>query len=243
MAYDGSHEFNVLGSLCRNKGKMSGFRKSFSLRQGQVENFCGEREKFEGFEKVGRELRRIKEICTGGTDKDVKIRSRSMEILIKKFKFLNFSCKFFPGFGPGCTFDNFKLRNNEFGVQVSEEESANLNVDESQLKIINKFKRRKERCKVLNEFGCEEIMTGRIERYNLKGRFGKLVCGSHQLWVYEDDLVVSGVNLRKFKKSVREKSKIQVTFCVNKTNEGGEIKLRPVNIQVKYECINNSQAK
>ena len=234
MAYGGVPELCGLGDYCGNSGKMCGFSRSFSLegRKGRI--FYGEREKIEGLEGVNGGFKRIKEACTGVTGKTGRIRCKS---LVKKIKILNFSCTVFPGSGGCCCFAGFGEDDKGFGVRNGEKGSGNLSYSESQLKIFGRFKRRKERCRVLNEGICEEIVTGRIERYNLKGRFGKLVSGSHTLWVYEDDLVVSGVNLRKFKKSVRKKSQIQVTFCIKKASEAGEIKLRPVNIQLKYDPI------
>lgn len=97
-----------------------------------------------------------------------------------------------------------------------------------------KFRKRKERCTKENETVCSEVIYGVIDRYNLKKRFGKIKTSEQKFLVYEDDLVVSGVNLRHFKKAVLNKENIKVEFKIKKFEDNGIQKARPYDIRMIF---------
>jgi hypothetical protein len=97
-----------------------------------------------------------------------------------------------------------------------------------------KFRKRKERCTKENETVCSEVIYGVIDRYNLKKRFGKIKTSEQKFLVYEDDLVVSGVNLRHFKKAVLNKVNINVEFKIKKFEDNGIQKARPCDIRMIF---------
>lgn len=96
-----------------------------------------------------------------------------------------------------------------------------------------KYKKRRERCKHENEETSSEIIQGEIKRYNLKNRFGVICFNQQKVNVYEDDLILSGTNIKKFKDMVKKKIKILVEFQLKKVFEEGSEKYRPYNIIIK----------
>ena len=97
---------------------------------------------------------------------------------------------------------------------------------------LNRYKKRRERCTHNNEEVNSEVIEGEIKRYNLKKRFGVICFYQQKVNVYEDDLILSGTNIKIFKDLVKKKCKIMVMFQLKKVFEEGVEKLRPINIQV-----------
>ena len=100
---------------------------------------------------------------------------------------------------------------------------------------LDKFKKRKERCTKSNETISNEVINGVIDRYNLKNRFGRIKTSESKYVLYEDDLVVSGVNLRHFKKAIKQKENIKVEFKIKKYEDNGTQKLRPCEITTIFD--------
>lgn len=98
---------------------------------------------------------------------------------------------------------------------------------------LNRHKKRRERCKHENEEQSSEVVEGEIKRYNLKNRFGVICYNQQKVNVYEDDLILSGTNIKKFKDMVKKKVKILVEFQLKKVLEEGVEKFRPYNILIK----------
>jgi hypothetical protein len=97
---------------------------------------------------------------------------------------------------------------------------------------LEKFKKRKERCTNLNESFSLQVHVGVVFRYSLKKRLGKIKFDEQKIVLFEDDLVVSGVNLRQFKNSVGRKENIRVQFKIKKYEENGNVKTRPFDIRI-----------
>jgi hypothetical protein len=97
---------------------------------------------------------------------------------------------------------------------------------------LDKFRKRKERCTRQNETISNEVINGVIDRYNLKNRFGRIKTSEKKFVLYEDDLVVSGVNLRHFKNAVKKKENIKVEFKIKQFEDNGAEKIRPCEIRI-----------
>lgn len=99
---------------------------------------------------------------------------------------------------------------------------------------VHKFKKRRERCALPSEIVEETILVGEIKNYNLKGRFGVVKTENGKYTVYEDDLLISGVGLRRFKKAVSKKEAITVEFKIKRSTQEVE-KSRIQIVQVVYK--------
>lgn len=183
------------------------------------------------------DLRRIDESYSCPTDKTGSFHSKASKKVSKSLNFLNFPHGHIEGFNSFRCFYSLNKYFKATSLRGSSKNQENSNFIEKKGKNSGRFKRRKERCSHLNEKICEDFVYGRIERYNLKARFGKIVFGNQKLWVYEDDLVLSGVNLRKFKESVKKKYRIVTKFLIKQVNEGEKMIFRPASIQVQYENL------
>jgi hypothetical protein len=77
---------------------------------------------------------------------------------------------------------------------------------------------------------------GFLKFYNLKKRYGFMLVENEdfEVFICEDDLLVSGQNLRKFKDDVYKKKSVQCEFNVKKyLNDEGVEKRKAINIMVK----------
>lgn len=104
---------------------------------------------------------------------------------------------------------------------------------------IHKFKKRRERCALISEVVEETVLVGEIKNYNLKGRFGIVKTDSGKYTVYEDDLLISGVSLRRFKKAVSKKEMILVEFKIKRSTQEVD-KSRIQVVQVVYKEKTNN---
>lgn len=88
------------------------------------------------------------------------------------------------------------------------------------------------------EFETEDVSgdrhTGSIKFYNLKKRFGfvSMDDDSTDVFICEDDLIVSGINHKKFKQDVFNKEIVRVSFCVKSYVEKGKTKRKAIEIEV-----------
>lgn len=115
---------------------------------------------------------------------------------------------------------------------ISFSDSTDLPYVQLQAPPLNRYKKRRERCSHENEEVNLKVIEGEVKRYNLKNRFGFIYYKQQKVNVYEDDLILSGTNIKKFKDLVKKKCKIIVEFQLKKVFEEGVEKLRPINIQV-----------
>jgi hypothetical protein len=99
---------------------------------------------------------------------------------------------------------------------------------------LERFKRRKERCALVEEVVDEKVLEGEVKRYSFSHRCGNLCYGNEKINVFEDDLVTSKINLNKFKRMVQRKEKIFVLFQIKKGIKDEKEVLKPVNI--KFRC-------
>ncbi|OMJ82085.1 hypothetical protein SteCoe_17303 [Stentor coeruleus] len=106
----------------------------------------------------------------------------------------------------------------------------------------NRHRRRKERCTFNNEIVSEERFTGMLKNYKLKIRYGFIKTENKKIFVCEDDLILSGVNLKKFKDSVFSKAPISLDFNIKSYTENGKQVLRATKIEMKYGVDNPSKS-
>ena len=85
---------------------------------------------------------------------------------------------------------------------------------------------------------CEEILskerfTGEIKFYQLKKRFGfiSLDLDKTDVFLCEDDLVLSGINIKKFKEAVFKKIPQKFSFIIKHYLENGNEKRKAVEVQ------------
>ncbi|OMJ87712.1 hypothetical protein SteCoe_10556 [Stentor coeruleus] len=102
----------------------------------------------------------------------------------------------------------------------------------------NRHRRRKERCTFTNEIVSEERFTGVLKKYKLKTRYGFIKTDNKKIFVCEDDLILSGVNIKKFKDSVRGKVQVYLDFNMKSYTENGKEIIRATKIEVKYGLEN-----
>ena len=93
-----------------------------------------------------------------------------------------------------------------------------------------KYQKRKERSTFENEKTTINKFVGILKKYNLRKRFGFIkvddgIEGSKaQVFICEDDIILSGVNYKQFKESVYKKQKISMRFNISKhIHEGKEV--------------------
>lgn len=129
----------------------------------------------------------------------------------------------------------------EDNEETSEDSHINdpklLDVCRVQLKQppIGKFKKRKERCVNNGHVIIKEKAKGIVQNYCLKKRFGFVKTDNSKIFVYEDDIALSGISLRQFKSLISKKVKITVEFDVAKVIESDKEKLKAINIKFIYD--------
>ena len=79
----------------------------------------------------------------------------------------------------------------------------------------------------------EERTTGEIKFYQLKKRFGFISLDEDKsdIFLCEDDLVLSGINIKKFKETVFKKVQQRFSFLIKYYSEKGAIKRKVVDIR------------
>lgn len=87
-------------------------------------------------------------------------------------------------------------------------------------------------------FNQEEVIekkfTGKLKFYQLKKRFGFITLDEDQadIFLCEDDLLLSGINHKKFKENVINKEPINFKFFIKKYIEKGRDKRKAIDIEV-----------
>ena len=101
--------------------------------------------------------------------------------------------------------------------------------------IPNKFGlvKREKRGTFNEEELSSERATGEIKFYQLKRRFGFISLDEDKsdIFLCEDDLVISGINIKKFKETVFKKITQRFSFFIKYYNEDGAIKRKVVDIR------------
>lgn len=146
--------------------------------------------------------------------------------------------------------DKIVKRNFFYFSHLITEEEEKIKFDNKKLEIrldlqdiklqpppIQKLKKRHERCALPNEVVDELVLKGEIKKYNLKGRFGIITANSEKFTVYEDDLLISGVHIRRFKKAVSKKESILIEFKIKRSMQETE-KNRIQVVNVVYQGKN-----
>ncbi|OMJ93395.1 hypothetical protein SteCoe_3637 [Stentor coeruleus] len=98
----------------------------------------------------------------------------------------------------------------------------------------NRHRRRKERCTFNNETLSEQRIKGVLKNYKLKRRYGFIKTENSTIFLCEDDLILSGVHLKKFKDSVSRKIPIYLEFNLKTILENGKEVQRAANIQINF---------
>ena len=83
----------------------------------------------------------------------------------------------------------------------------------------------------------EERFTGEIKFYQLKKRFGfiSLDVDKSDVFLCEDDLVLSGISIKKFKEAIFKKIQQRFSFHIKKYDENGNEKRKAINIELLSE--------
>ncbi|CAG9319674.1 unnamed protein product [Blepharisma stoltei] len=99
--------------------------------------------------------------------------------------------------------------------------------------------KRKKRGEFQDETIIQNRYTGILKFYKLKNRFGFIAMddGSTDVFICEDDLVLSGVNLKKFKQDVYNKIPIQLSFLIKEYEDKGKPKRKAVEISMTENKI------
>ncbi|OMJ70758.1 hypothetical protein SteCoe_31207 [Stentor coeruleus] len=105
--------------------------------------------------------------------------------------------------------------------------------------IGNRSYKRKTRCYHHNEIISEKRYSGILKKYRLKTRYGFIKTQSLKVFLCEDELVLSGVNLRKFKDCVYNKIPIHLEFNLKSFVENGKEILSATQIQVRQDKGNS----
>lgn len=98
----------------------------------------------------------------------------------------------------------------------------------------NRHRRRKERCTFNNETLSEQRIKGVLKKYELKKRYGFIKTDNSTIFLCEDDLILSGVHLKKFKESVSRKIPIYLEFNLKNILENGKEAQRAANIRAYF---------
>ncbi|CAG9317848.1 unnamed protein product [Blepharisma stoltei] len=91
------------------------------------------------------------------------------------------------------------------------------------------------------QFNEEEVtqgkFTGKLKFYQLKKRFGFITLDTDQadIFLCEDDLLLSGINHKKFKESIINKQPLSFRFHIKKYIENGKEKRKAIDIEV-FDC-------
>ncbi|OMJ82845.1 hypothetical protein SteCoe_16378 [Stentor coeruleus] len=80
---------------------------------------------------------------------------------------------------------------------------------------------------------CENV-KGKIKGYNFKGRFGIVVCDTDkkEIFLYENEMVISGIKLREIKKAIIRKHQLGLQFSVLEYFIKGVRYLKAVDISI-----------
>jgi hypothetical protein len=80
----------------------------------------------------------------------------------------------------------------------------------------------------------EDKYTGEIKFYQLKKRFGfiSLDLDKTDVFICEDDIVLSGISIKKFKDAVLKKKTQRFKFLIKRYYENGNEKRKAVNVEV-----------
>ena len=95
------------------------------------------------------------------------------------------------------------------------------------------------------KFNEEEVSydryTGKLKFYQLKKRFGfvSLDEDSSDVFLCEDDLILSGIGFKKFKEDVFKRNEIKLEFSIKKYMEGDKEKRKAISVNI-IEVINNN---
>ena len=93
--------------------------------------------------------------------------------------------------------------------------------------------KREKRSTFENESISEEFFIGKIKFYNLKKRHGFIsVEAADDVFLVEDELVLSGVLLRKFKDDIYNKKEKVLKFRIKKRCDNGKTKRIATNIEI-----------
>lgn len=95
--------------------------------------------------------------------------------------------------------------------------------------------KRMERCHYAVEEVVETRQLAALKFYNLKKRFGfiTIIEDGSEIFLCEDDVLLSGQNLKQFKDAVAKKKSISFLCDVKSYENKGETKLKAVNIEVR----------
>lgn len=93
-------------------------------------------------------------------------------------------------------------------------------------------KKRVLRCTYENQEISEKKCQGVLKNYNLRKRFGFIKYEEEKIFICEDDIVLSGVNLSLFKDNVAKKKTINVTFQISSQVENSKETRKAVNIEM-----------
>jgi hypothetical protein len=93
--------------------------------------------------------------------------------------------------------------------------------------------KREKRSTFENEFISDEFFVGKVKFYHLKKRHGFISLeGSDDVFLVEDELVLSGIVLRKFKDDVYNKKEKILRFKIKTRTDNGKIKKIATNIEI-----------
>ncbi|CAG9328493.1 unnamed protein product [Blepharisma stoltei] len=94
--------------------------------------------------------------------------------------------------------------------------------------------KREKRGKFNEEQVIEKKFTGKLKFYQLKKRFGFITLDVDQadIFLCEDDLLLSGINHKKFKESVISKQPMSFRFHIKKYIENGKEKRKAIDIEI-----------
>lgn len=97
--------------------------------------------------------------------------------------------------------------------------------------------KREKRGKFNEESFSDERFIGEIKFYQLKKRFGfiSLDIDKTDVFLCEDDLVLSGVNIKKFKETVFKRVPIKLSFAIKFYYEFDQKKRKAVNVKIETE--------
>ncbi|OMJ91496.1 hypothetical protein SteCoe_5990 [Stentor coeruleus] len=79
-----------------------------------------------------------------------------------------------------------------------------------------------------------EMFTGELKFYQLKRRFGfiSLDVDKSDVFLCEDDLVLSGISIKKFKEAIFKKVQLMFMFSIKNYNENGIDKRKAINVKL-----------
>lgn len=98
-----------------------------------------------------------------------------------------------------------------------------------------RYHKRKQRCELENEKTTIKKFVGKIKNYNLRKRFGFIKVEDEnklEVFVCEDDLVLSGVNFKQFKDQIYKKQPVRMRFHISKHILDGKEMQKAVEIEV-----------